>query len=160
MTTTPSAAPVSIGQYITLGQSGSGLRFQNFFIGQNATFDGNTYGFLPFGFSGATANRAGENSESFLIFPNTQPTRVFAENALDQNWTAVVNVVLIASEDPSNPPQGLYQYIGQITGSTWTTGEISMKLSSVLDAVTAQVPRRNLTQSDVGFLPITGSLSV
>ena len=152
---------LSIGQYITLAPPNSStvFRFQNFFIGDNAILDGTTYGFLPFGFSGITASRAGANEESFLVFPNTKPTRVFIVQALEQGWTAFVNVALITSEDPSIPAQRLYRYIGQVSGSTWTTGEISVSLSSVLDAVNNQVPRRNLTQANVGYLPTSGNLS-
>ena len=153
---------LSIGQYITLAnvETGSDLyRFQNFFIGSDAILDGTTYGFLPFGFSGATASRSGENADTFLVFPNTQLTRAFIDTAIDAQWTAFVNVALISSENPSTPAQRLYRYIGQVTGATWTTTEVALKLSSVLDAVQAQVPRRSLTQPNVGYLPITGSLS-
>jgi hypothetical protein len=95
-----------------------------------------------------------------LVFPNTQTTRAFADVAIDEGWTAFVNVALINSDSPSVPAQRLYRYIAQVAGGTWTTEEVALKLSSVLDAVNAQVPRRSLTQPNVGYLPITGDLSL
>ena len=155
---------IAIGNYITLANiyqsNGALYRFQNFFIGENAILDGTVYGFLPFGFTGATASRSGANSDSVLVFPNTQTTRAFADVAIDEGWTAFVNVALINSDSPSVPAQRLYRYIAQVSGGTWATEEIALKLSSVLDAVNAQVPRRSLTQPNVGYLPITGDLSL
>ena len=155
---------IAIGNYITLANiyqsSPTYYRFQNFFIGENAILDGTSYGFLPFGFSGATASRSGGNADSVLVFPNTQTTRAFADVAIDQGWTAFVNVALINSQNPETPAQRLYRYIAQVAGGTWSTTEIGLKLSSVLDAVNGQVPRRNLTQPNVGYLPVTGELSL
>ena len=143
----------------------SELRFQNFWIGQNAIWQGDgspkTHAFLPFGFSGLTANRSGDNGDSTLVFPNTSVSRAFADRAVREYWEAVVRVVWIQNlESPDQSPQLLYQYTGQIVGGTWITNELTLKLNSVLDAVTAQIPRRTLLQSHVGYLPFSGNLSL
>jgi len=146
----------------------SELRFQNFWIGQNAIFQdvpagGNpqVHSFLPFGFSGATANRNGDNSESALVFPNNSISRSFVDKAVQQQWTAVVRVCMMVSlVNPETPPTQLYRYVGQVSGGSWTVTEIGVTLSSVLDAVDAQIPRRSLLQSHVGFVPISGSINL
>ena len=170
---------LAVGNYLTLrippggsfdgastGSDGYGeLRFQNFWIGQNAIWQdegsAKSHAFLPFGFSGMTANRSGDNGDSSLVFPNTSVSRAFADRAVREYWQAVVRVVLIDNiEDASQSPQLLYEYTGQVVGGTWITTELTLKLNSVLDAVSAQVPRRTLLQTHVGYLPFTGSLSL
>ena len=141
------------------------LRFQNFWIGKNAIWQGEgtpkTHSFLPFGFSGMTASRSGDNGDTSLVLPNTSLTRAFVDRAVKENWQAVVRVCLIDNlEDPDQSPQQLYQYTGQVVGGTWLVAQISLKFNSVLDAVTAQVPRRTLLQSHVGYLPFSGALSL
>jgi len=170
---------LAIGNYLTLrippeyAFSGSTyasdgwaeLRFQNFWIGENAIWEGDgtpkTHTFLPFGFSGLTTSRSGDNGDSTLVFPNTSVSRAFADRAAREYWQAVVRVVWIQNlENADQSPQLLYQYTGQVVGGTWITNELTLKLNSVLDAVSAQIPRRTLLQSHVGYLPFTGGLSL
>lgn len=170
---------LAIGNYLTLrippggsfenaayASDGYGeLRFQNFWIGQNAIWEGEgspkSHAFLPFGFSGMTASRSGDNGDSVLVFPNTSISRAFADRAVREYWQAVVRVCLIDNlENASQSPQVLYKYTGQVAGGTWITSELTLKLNSVLDAVSAQIPRRTLLQTHVGYLPFSGSLSL
>ena len=69
---------ISVGNYLKLTNPRQTVvyRFQNFHIQQNATFDGETYTFVPFGFSGVSINRTGDNTEASLLFPNNQLSRV------------------------------------------------------------------------------------
>ena len=43
--------------------------FQNFFISQSMSYDGNEYMFVPFGFSGVTINRTADGTDASLVFP-------------------------------------------------------------------------------------------
>ena len=143
MTNTPiTETELAVGHYLTLRIPPSGsasdvnsvatsdgfseLRFQNFWIGQNAVYVADEPGapdrvhsFLPFGFSGITTNRQGENSRSTLTFPNNEVSRSFLDSAVKQEWTAVLRVCLVQNlSDSSVSPQQLYRYVGQISGGS------------------------------------------
>lgn len=166
----PPTTPIPPSPYfedsVVVGSDGyAELRFQNFWIGQNAIWQGEgtpkSHTFAPFGFSGMTASRSGDNGDSTLIFPNTPTSRSFADRAVREKWQAVVRVCLIDNlENPEQSPQQLYQYTGQVVGGTWITEQLSLKLNSVLDAVSSQIPRRTLLQTHVGYLPFSGNLSL
>lgn len=149
---------LSIGNYLTFTANNSvRFRFQNFFINRNATFQGGSYQFLPFGFSGITINRQGDNTDASLVFPNNELSRPFAVQALEERWLATVAVV---SLDPNNAGTGtaLYSYTGQCADGSWDESSLTIRLNTVLDAVGADVPQRRLTQSLVGALPITSNV--
>ena len=48
------------------------FRLQNFFIGENVTHENYTYIFSPFGFSGLSTSRQGDNIEPPWCFPTTK----------------------------------------------------------------------------------------
>ena len=134
-------------------------RFQNFFIGSPAGYYGAAYEFLPFGFSGATYNRSGENSQAELVFPNRQLVRDFIDRAVMRQWVATVDTVLITDVD-AQEKQKLYSYTGQVGGGTCKGADLMLSLGSVLDAVTANIPLRNLDAEQVGPLPISGNVQL
>ena len=52
----------------------------------------------------------------------------------------------------------VHTYTGVVTGGQWDNVSLNIELSSVLDAVGTDVPRRSLTQRIVGNLPISNSV--
>ena len=132
--------------------------FQNFFIKQNATHAGATYGFVPFGFSGVTVNRTGDGLEATVVFPNNDLTRRWAVEAIDYHWIMEVDVLIIDETSPSGSHQIVHTYVGQVTGGQWDNVSLNLQLSTVLDAVGTDVPRRSLTRRLVGSLPITSNV--
>tara|TARA_R100000951_G_scaffold61843_1_gene51933 strand:+ start:352 stop:834 length:483 start_codon:yes stop_codon:yes gene_type:complete len=146
---------------IKLGQTEL-YRFQNFFIGKEITHKGSDYRFVPFGFSGVTVNRTGDGLEATLVFPNNALTRDWAVTSVENNYIMEVDVLII--EDP-DPDTGLattntivHTYTGQVTGGQWDNTSLNLELSSVLDAVGTDVPRRSLTKKIVGNLPISNNV--
>lgn len=142
--------------------SESSRRFQNFFIGKQLAHRGDEYIFVPFGFSGVTVNRTGDGLESTLVFPNNELSRSWATSAIEVRTVIEVDVLII--EDP-DPDSGLtathtivHSYIGQVTGGQWDNISLNLELSSVLDAVGTDVPRRSLTRKIVGNLPISNGV--
>ncbi|NBQ49507.1 MAG: hypothetical protein EBU35_02535 [Marivivens sp.] len=81
---------IALGNYLRLQnqKATSSFYFQNFFIQSTATFQGDEYTFVPYGFSGVTVNRSGDNTEATLVFPNNELTRAWALNAVQQRWLA------------------------------------------------------------------------
>ena len=138
------------------------FRFQNFFIGKRLTHNGDEYQFAPFGFSGVTVNRTGDGMEASLVFPNNDLTREWAVAAIKSSYLMEVEVLIIEDSDPESGLTAthttVHTYTGQVTGGQWDNTSLNLELSSVLDAVGTDVPRRSLTQRMVGNLPITSSV--
>ena len=133
-------------------------RFQNFFIGAEATHDGETYLFVPFGFSGVTVNRTGDGLEATLVFPNNTLSRGLADTAISDNYVVEVEVLLVDSDDASGTHNKVHSFVGQVVSGQWDNVSLNLQLSSVLDAVGTDVPRRSLTQRLVGNLPISNNV--
>ena len=148
----------AIGQYLALTGT-STQYFQNYWVNQNVTWQGKTYGFLPFAFSGATTTKSGDNQPASLGFPNNALARGWAETAIRERWLARCYVMLI---DPtnSNNPTVLVNYVAQIVAGSWSDTGIEIRMASVLDAVGADVPRKKLTKQLVGNIPITANVRI
>ena len=138
------------------------FRFQNFFINKRLTHNGDEYQFAPFGFSGVTVNRTGDGMEASLVFPNNDLTREWAVAAIKSSYLMEVEVLIIEDSDPESGLTAthttVHTYTGQVTGGQWDNVSLNLELSSVLDAVGTDVPRRSLTQRMVGNLPISNSV--
>jgi len=139
------------------------FRFQNFFINQDMTYtneDGtNSYGFVPFGFSGVTVNRTGDGMEANLVFPNNDLSRGWAVLAIRDHYVVEVKVLIVDSINPSSGTHtSVHSYTGQITGGTWDNVSLNLQVSSVLDAVGTDIPRRALTKKLVGNLPVANNV--
>lgn len=154
-------APVeglAIGNYLTLKNArGVVHRFQNFHIGVSSSFEGASYTFLPFGFSGISVNRTGDNTEASLVFPNNDLSRNWALQAVTERWIGIVYVMLL-NPDNTSTGERLNQCVGQIASGDWDETAVKLNLNTVLDAVGSDVPLRRLTQSLVGALPITSNV--
>ena len=137
----------------------SELRFwQNFFIGEKITYANKEYKFAAFGFSGVTVNRTGDGLEATLVFPNNTLSRGLADTAINDNYVVEVEVLLIDSGDASGTHTRVHSFIGQIVSGQWDNVSLNLQLSSVLDAVGTDVPRRSLTQKLIGNLPVSNNV--
>jgi len=135
------------------------FRFQNFFINQDMTYESNSYGFVPFGFSGVTVNRTGDGMEADLVFPNNDLSRGWAVLAIRDHYVVQIEVLIVDSTNPSSGVhRSVHNYTGQITGGTWDNVSLNLQLSSVLDAVGTDIPRRALTKKLVGNLPVSSNV--
>jgi len=149
---------LAIGNYLILSYNQfQNYRFQNFHINQNATYQGLTYNFMPFGFSGVTVNRSGDNTEASLVFPSNELSRAWSVSALENRWLATVYVLML-NPDSTSTGTLLHQYVGQVAQGEWDETTITLALNTVLDAVGSDVPTRRLTQTLVGALPVTSNV--
>ena len=136
--------------------------FQNFHIKADAVYQSDRYSFLPFGFSGVTTDRDGGNVEATLAFPNNEVARAFANEAIHNEWLAIVRVCIIDRsriDEPEVSPTLLYRYVGQVSAGGWSDTMVRFVLSTVLDAVGTDIPQRTIHQQLVGNLPITGAIA-
>ena len=77
---------VAVGHFLTM-KSGTTNQiehnYQNFFVGEDVTYESATYVFLPFGFSGVTVNRTGDGTDEALFFLTIQKQEAMANSAED-----------------------------------------------------------------------------
>lgn len=145
------------GHLLDIGRTGqiNQYRFQNYAVGQNV---GN-YSFLPFSFGGAMASFRGDNLDATLQFANTQVSRNFVVEALDNSYVAKVTTILWNTSTYATE-KTLYEYFGACASGGWDEVSIQVKLNSVLDAVQANIPGRRLYQQQVGKIPFTAQVDV
>ena len=141
------------------GQYLSGFAFQNFFIGQTKTRDAVDYLFAPFGITTGAGTKGGDRSDSALVAPAYPLTVNLFVDACKQKWLVEISMVLL---DPLT-----FDEVQLITTEQWLSSKVEvsteravLRLSSPLDAVDSQVPKRMLSSVLVGSLPSTGNLSV
>ena len=146
----------AVGHFLDLNVGGSSVRrWQNFWIGEQV----GGYTFIPFGFSGMTTNRQGDNIDATLVFPNNELSRQYALEATQEKWVAKVQVMLFDPQDKTQRTL-LSTYVGQVTNSGWGETAINVRLNSLLDAVGADVPARRISQSLVGYIPTSSNVQL
>ncbi len=145
----------AVGNFLTFRNSdGTPIsRFQNFYIKETV----NGFSFVPFGFSGVTVNRKGDNVDARLIFPNNALARGWCGSAVSDSWLAEVEVRLVDPNDRTTS-ELLHSYIGQVSDGGWDEQTVNVVLNTILDAVQGRVPARNLTTGLVGRLPTSGGV--
>jgi hypothetical protein len=143
----------AIGHFLRFTQlNGNVLAFQNFYI-RTAVVRGNyPHNFMPFGFSGVSINIKGDNVDAALTFPNNDLSRSWAGQAAVERWIATIDVCLLNPDDQASQ-QLLHTYTGVVASGGWDESSINLRLNSVLDAVSADIPNRALHQRLVGRLP-------
>jgi hypothetical protein len=150
---------IALGHYLVLvAPSGEHFRFQNFHIGETGSYQMHSdYHFLPFGFSGVTVSRQGDNVESQLVLPNNELSRPWAVRAIQESWVARVRTMRL-NPDNLKDVYLLYPFVGQVAAGGWDDTALTLKLNTVIDAVGADVPHRALTEDMCGMLPVTANV--
>ena len=153
---------LAVGTYVKLvtgSQLPTGYAFQNFHHGESRSFDGDTYMYAGFGFSGGTLDLEAGNVSASLVFAVNELDLVVFKEAADNRWLAEVNTVWL---DPDTLEEtGTYsQELYAITGFEHDSSRLSVRLGNPLDAVSQNAPRRLLTQDLVGSLPSTGNINL
>jgi hypothetical protein len=150
---------LALGNYLSFSTPNGGnvYNFQNFYISKTTSYQSVQYAFLPFGFSGVTVNRMGDNVDASLVFPNNNLSRAWGLKAVEDLWIATVYVMIL---DPDNitAPSLLHRYIGQVASGGWDETVLQLRLNTVLDAVGNDVPMRRLTQDLIGAIPTSSNV--
>jgi hypothetical protein len=156
---------IAFGHLLTLKPrtaSAQPFYFQNFYspgTGDDGaiTYLNNKHTFLPFGFSGVTVNRSGDNQLSQLAFPNNELSKAWTASLVQDSWIILIDMMLLKPDTKVNP-QKLSSFAGQVTGAIWSETELRVEISSVIDAVGNDIPRRRITEDVFGPLPTTSNL--
>jgi hypothetical protein len=138
---------------IRLGQT---YRYQNYFIGQSASFLSQSYAFAPFRAEGALATLNGDNQQLQVLFPHIDFALVLVEagngNRLSelQLTTAWLNAAGAITNSTTD------HYIG--IGATFNETTIELRFRSAIDSVGSNFPSRTFTRELVGPLPLNAEL--
>jgi len=150
---------VNYVRFKTQADAYTGAPYQNFSINEQRVYGGVTYNFAPFAVSSGGGARGGERSSATLVAgTDALSVNLFAEAVQNRYMLEIKTVsldpltfadeALVASE------------IWRVASYDMDTTRVVLKLTSPLDAVKAQVPRRTLSTALVGALPTSGSLVV
>lgn len=132
---------------------------QNFFQGETRTYGGIQYNFASFGYSGNTTDLQAGNINASLVFSMNELVLNMATEAADNRWIVEVQTVWLDPEtllEQANYTTDVFM----ITGFEHDHQRLSMTLSSPLDAISGDAPRRRLTEALVGALPSTGQVQL
>jgi hypothetical protein len=146
---------IAIGTFIELPD----YNFQNFFHGETITWDNTDYDFAGFGYSGSTVDLQGGNIDAQLIFTVNDLSLNLAKKAADNSEIITIKTVWL---DPETlvPKSNFMNDVFMVTGFEHDALRLGLRLSSPLDAISGDVPRRRLTEKLVGALPSTGQIQL
>ena len=145
---------IAIGTFIEIDDR---FFFQNFYVNETRRWDAKDYLFSGFGYSGSTTDLQGGNVDAQLVWPVNDLSLNMAREAADDRLIVEVKTVWL-------DPESLREKSNYMTDTFMITGydhdnlRIRLRLSSPLDAISADVPRRRLTERLVGAMPSTGEI--
>ena len=151
---------IAIGTYLeflTFEGKSTGHRFQNFFPGEVRQWDDNDYLFAGFGYSGTSIDLQGGNIDASLVFAVNDLTLNHAKLAADESWVTKISTVFLDNESFLETEKFQTDEFG-VTGFEHDSLRLQFRLSSPLDSVSGDVPRRRLIEKLVGALPSTGNI--
>ena len=147
---------IAIGTFVNFNDE---VYFQNFFPGEVRKWEGEEYMFAGFGYGGSTTDLQAGNVDSQLVFNLNELSLNLATEAVTNNWIVTVKTVWLKPEtllEKSNYMTDVFT----VTQFEYDSLRLTMELSSPLDAVTAEVPRRRLTEKLVGSMPSSGDIAL
>lgn len=147
---------IAIGTYIKLTPSQC---FQNFHADDSRLWNGANYLYAGFGYSGSTVDLQAGNVEAQLVFAMNELSLSVVQQVVDQRGIIQIDTVWL---DPETFTE-LSKYTTDrfmATGYSHDHSRLALRLSSPLDAISGDVPRRRLTTKLVGALPSSGDIAL
>ena len=148
---------IAVGTYVSLNDGD--FNFQNFAYGVARPYRGRSYQYASFGYSGSVIDLQGGNLDASLVFAFNDLTLNMAVEAAEDRWMVDIRTVWL---DPGTfvEQDDFMDDTFMVTGFTHDTSRLSLSLSSPLDAISGDVPRRKLSNVLVGSLPSTGDVAL
>ena len=144
--------------YVTLLQSNStptSYKFQNFSVNEpRRGFD-----YLPFAITTGAGTRGGDRSSARLVVAANQISVNIAAEASQNNYFLQVETFSLNIETLADSSQ-ISTEVWRVAGYEMDSERVFLNLTSPLDAVRTDAPRRVLSTQLVGALPTSGSLVV
>jgi hypothetical protein len=134
-------------------------RGQNFYIGENLTYKGRRYSFVPFETTGTTQSLGGDNPQVSLLMPNEEFILHLLEGGDgNRNSELTLTHIWVTPAGSLLPGPLVEFYVGIGAGDSDTT--IELRFRSALDSVGSRFPYRVLTAENVGILPLNSEISL
>ena len=147
---------IAIGTFIEMEEK---YYFQNFFVNAVREWEGQSYQFAGFGYGGASSDLQGGNIDAQLIFRVNELSLKIASEAADNRWIVIIKTVWL-DPDTLDEKANYMRDTFMVTGFDHDNLVLTLRLSSPMDAITAEIPRRRLTEKLVGAMPSTGEVSL
>lgn len=131
-------------------------RYQNYFIGEDYTYKGEQYAFVPFRAEGSLASLNGENQTLSVLFPGQTVIVRLVEDGrgnrlssltLTTAWLNATGQVVTTVDD---------FFVG--IGAAFNEDTVELRFRSAMDSVGSSFPARTLTSENVGILPLNSEL--
>lgn len=133
-------------------------RGQNLYHGQNYTYQGLSYKFVPFEVSGSTASLGGDNPSLSLLLPNEEYILRLLQGADgNRNSELTLTHLWLAPDETPLPGPLIEFYVGIGAGDSDTT--VELRFRSPMSATT-RFPRRVITAENCGILPLNAELNL
>jgi len=133
--------------------------YQNFSVNQPRIYGGVTYQFAPFAVSSGAGAKGGDRSETTLgAGLDALTVNIFTE-AVTSRWLLELKTVSLDPETFADVTL-IRSEVWRVARYEMDTEKILLTLTSPLDAVRSQVPRRYLSTKLVGALPSSATLVV
>ena len=142
--------------------TGGGLtryRYQNYFVGQNKTYNSNSYAFAPFQSSGSLSTLTGDNETVTVLFPATEyAIRLVDASGGNRQSELTLTTLWLTAENEYSSLQFTETLIG--IGSSFDDTTLELRFRTAMDSVGANFPTRTFNRDNAGILPINAELSL
>ena len=134
-------------------------RFQNYFVGATNSDLGVSYSFAPFQVQGSVSNLNGDNEQIQVLFPAIEyALKLVAQGSGNRKSVLNLKTRFVTPEGSLSATGPEENYIG--LGATFNADTIELRFSSSLDAAFSGFPSRQLTEQNVGVLPLDSFISL
>lgn len=149
----------ALANFITISNAAGAVqhRYQNAKPGETIKLSGADFAYLSFLYQGATKNRTGDNFESEIYVSSNAVSMDIAHEAVVNNWFVKVETCSMNPKDFS-VGKVITQEIWMASNLSYDVEQVTVLLSSGIDAVGALAPNRKLTTQMVGALPSTAQI--
>jgi hypothetical protein len=146
---------IAIGTFLNFRD----YKLQNFFHNETVSWQNTNYTFAGFGYSGSSVDLQGGNIDAQIVFNVNAITLGLAKSTSDLRQIVTVKTVWLDPETLA-PRSNFMEDVFMVTGFEHDSSRLGLRLSSPLDAISGDVPRRRLTERLVGALPSTGQIQL
>lgn len=134
-------------------------RYQNYFIGETRTLEGQDYLFAPFQASGTTASLGGDNQNLQVLFPHTDYALRLVEEGSGNRLSelTLTTIWLKANNTPIDGKEPIQEFFVGM-GASFSDTTIELRFRTALDSAGSEFPGRKLSRDLVGPLPLNAEL--
>ena len=132
-------------------------RYQNYFVGEEKTHNGEQYQFAPFQSSGSLSTLTGDNETVTVLFPAIEyAIRIVDQSGGNRQSTLQLTTKWLTANSEYTNIEFTETLIG--IGASFDDTTLELRFRTVMDSVGANFPGRTFTTENTGVLPISAEL--